>query len=194
MLINKKNGPYGYLCEVANPPFKFFVENATDEEGQPLVVETEISDGVKVFPIWRDERGEVLPMIVGYAYFDPDTRRRTFIDAADYDETVHTIENGWDAVTERCALTVNMSSKHQNAVVLHEKAFEAFGVWHYLPKDTPQDVRDRLKAIYYDKAKLAFDESHRLGFVNEPVPDDRREGYHREMADRHRQLARIYSY
>lgn len=46
--------PYGYLCEVGNPPFKFFVENAKDEDGQPLMAETDLGNGLKVFPIWRE--------------------------------------------------------------------------------------------------------------------------------------------
>lgn len=190
----KQRGPYGYLCEVANPPFKFFVENATGEDGQPIVAETDLGNGMKVFPIWREERHEVLPKIHGYAHFDFETRRRTFVDLADYDENVHTEENEWFPVTEVLPSPVNLAFEHSDARQFHDNALEAFSTWKYLPQDVPQDVRDRLKSIYDDKAKVAFAESYRLGFGNRPVSDDEREGIHREMASRHRELARIYSY
>lgn len=189
----KKNGPYGYLCEVGNPPFKFFVENATDEDGHPLLSEKDLGNGLKVFPIWREERPEVLPPIIGYVRHDFDNEEIQFVALRDFDSVVRDPNDEWEPVTARYALEWNACNQHTRAAEFHDKAHEAFNTWKYLPRDVPKDIRDGLKAIYDDKAKVAFTESYRLGFGKEPMSDDRLERIHHEMSDRHRQLSRIYS-
>lgn len=190
----KQRGPYGYLCEVGNPPFKFFVENANNEDGQPLLIETDLGNGLKVFPIWREERPEVMPPIIGYVRHDFGKEEIQFLAVRDFDSAVRDPNDEWEPVTARYAIQWNACNQHTGAAEFHEKAHEAFQTWKYLPKDVPKDIRDGLKAIYDGKAKVAFEESYRLGFSNRPVADDELESIHLSMADRHRQLSRIYSY
>jgi hypothetical protein len=190
----KQRGPYGYLCEIANPPFKFFVENATDEDGHPLLSEKDLGNGMKVFPIWREERPEVLPPTIGYVRHDFENDEIYFITNRDFESVILENREEWEQVTARYAIEWNACDQHIKVAEFHEKAHEAFSTWKYLPRDVPKDIRDGLRAIYDDKAKVAFAESYRLGFRNEPVPEEKLETAHREMADRHRQLARIYSY
>lgn len=184
---------YGYICKSEKPGFEFFVKEAKDDNGERIIVETDVGNGITVFPIWREERtGEVMPFVVGYARFNFDTDRREFVDRVDYDPAVHVAEE-WVPVTEQLALEWDAATEHSRARELHDRAQEAFSVWKYLPRDTPADVKDRLKAIYQEKAGVAFIASRRLGFGDHTVPDDAIEDYHPKMASRHRDLARLYS-
>ncbi|QBQ72143.1 hypothetical protein Milano_121 [Agrobacterium phage Milano] len=187
---------YGYICKNETPAFEFFVKDVKDEEGQPIITETQLANGMKVFPVWRDERkGEVMPTIVGYSRileFGSTNAKREFINNSDYDPEIHDSDEWWP-VTEQLALNWDAAHEHNAARELHDRAHEAFHVWNYLPKDTPADVKDRMKAIYQDKAGVAFIASRRLGFGNHVVPDDTIDEYHIKMANKHRELARLYS-
>lgn len=184
---------YGYICKSETPAFEFFLKEARDENGQSIIVETDIGNGLTVFPVWREERnGQVMPTIIGYARYDFETERREFVDRVDFDPTVH-VPDEWLPVTEQLALEWDAAEEHSRARQFHDRAYEAFGVWKYLPHDTPADVKNQLKVIYDEKAKVAYDASRRLGFGVHSVADDEIERHHQKMIDKHRELARLYS-
>jgi hypothetical protein len=131
----KQRGPYGYLCEIANPPFKFFVENATDEDGHPLLSEKDLGNGMKVFPIWREERPEVLPPTIGYVRHDFENDEIYFITNRDFESVILENREEWEQVTARYAIEWNACDQHIKVAEFHEKAHEAFSTWKYLPRD-----------------------------------------------------------
>ncbi|QIW87624.1 hypothetical protein Ab1vBOLIVR4_gp107 [Agrobacterium phage OLIVR4] len=184
---------YGYICKSEKPGFEFFVKEAKDDNGEPIIVETDLGNGLKVFPVWREERnGQVMPTIIGYARYDFDNERREFVDRVDFDPTVH-VPDEWLPVTEQLALEWDAATEHNRARGFHEKAVESFSVWKYLPTDTPSDVKNELKSIYQAKAEVAYNASRRLGFGDHTVPDDKIDDYHHDMIRKHRELARLYS-